>query len=174
VRDVTFASGCAVLVRLDALNGEPLFDESLFAFGEDLDLSLRMTNRGARIRYVPTAIGWHHEGASHRHASHGRASDDRHSDALRFYFSTRNTLRVLGRHARWYHWPVLGPAVVVDLLARYCTATLRRGDWRACGAVLHGALHAVTGGRHVMERDAMTESVFLAPRDATSTKSASY
>jgi GT2 family glycosyltransferase len=136
IRDATFASGCALLVRIASLRSAPLFDETLFAFGEDLDLSLRTLRDGGRILYVPAAVAWHVDGGSHQ---------DSDSGARRFYLSTRNTIRVVRRHARWYHWPLLGPSLAVDVVGRYCVATLRRGEWRACVAVLCGALHAVTG-----------------------------
>jgi hypothetical protein len=140
-RDLSFASGCALLVRLDAVAGEP-FDASLFSYAEDLDLSLRVRQSGGRIRYVPDALVWHHEGASHRRAG---------GQALRFYLTTRNLLRVVARHARWYHWPVLGPMIAVDVLARYAAVAARAGDWRAVGAVGRGARDAVLGGRHSVE-----------------------
>src|SRR5206468_12223437 len=104
-RDLAYAPGCALLVRLDAVSGA-LFDTSLFSYAEDVDLSIRVIRGGHRIRYVPDAVVWHFEGASHLRAG-GRA--------LRFYLNTRNLLRVAARHARWYHWVTLGPMLLVDV-----------------------------------------------------------
>src|SRR5262249_16315370 len=95
-RDIEFPTGCALLVRLDALPAAAdIFDASLFAYAEDLDLSRRLRRAGRRIRYIPRALVWHFAGSSHRGPS---------GQALRFYLSTRNQLRVAARHARWYHW----------------------------------------------------------------------
>ncbi|WP_158508651.1 glycosyltransferase [Gemmatirosa kalamazoonensis] len=141
-RDLAFASGCALLVRLDAVRGDP-FDASLFAYAEDLDLSLRLRRAGRRIRYVPDALVWHHEGSSHRRAG---------GQALRFYLNTRNLLRVVARHARWYHWPVLGPMLAVNVVARYAAVAARAGDWSAVGAVGRGAVDAVLGVGGPMRR----------------------
>lgn len=143
-RDLPFASGCALLVRLDAVAG-PLFDATLFSYAEDLDLSLRLRQAGHRLRYVPEAIVWHHEGASHRRAG---------GQALRFYFGTRNLLRVVARHARWYHWATLAPMLAIDVVGRYCATALRDRDFRGLAAVLRGVWHAMSGGRHPIERDA--------------------
>ncbi|HTE47832.1 MAG TPA: glycosyltransferase family 2 protein [Gemmatimonadaceae bacterium] len=144
-RDLPFVSGCALLVDLGALDlNEPLFDASLFAYGEDLDLSLRVRHARRRIRFVPEARVLHFEGSSHRRAG---------GEALRFYLSTRNTLRVVTRHARWFHWPTLGPALAVDLIGRYCAVTVRDRDPAAFRAVLRGAWHALVGGRHAIEAD---------------------
>jgi GT2 family glycosyltransferase len=146
-RDAPFATGCAMLVRLDAVAGEVL-DASLFGYAEDLDLSLRLRRDGWRIRFVPDAVVWHDAGASHRRAG---------GEALRFYLSTRNLLRVVSRHARWFHWPVLAPMFAVNVVGRYVVASARRGDWHACVAVCRGAWHAVTGGRHPIERGETSE-----------------
>lgn len=143
-RDLPFATGCALLVRLDAVAG-PLFDATLFSYAEDLDLSLRLRQAGHRLRYVPEAIVWHYEGASHRRAG---------GQALRFYFGTRNLLRVVARHARWYHWATLAPMLAIDVVGRYCATALRDRDFRGLAAVLRGVWHAMSGGRHPIERDA--------------------
>jgi GT2 family glycosyltransferase len=141
-RDAAFATGCALLVRMAAIDADP-FDASLFGYAEDLDLSLRLRREGWRVRYVPEAVVWHDEGSSHRRAG---------GEALRFYLSTRNLLRVVARHARWYHWITLAPSLAVDVIGRYAVVTLRRRDGAAFRAVLRGAWHAIAGGRHPIER----------------------
>ena len=134
-RDCSFASGCALLVRLGAFSGD-LFDASLFAYAEDLDLSIRARRAGHRIRYVPEALVWHHEGASHRKSG---------GQALRFYFNTRNVLRVSTRHARWYHWITLGPSLAIDLVGRLAAVSVRDRDMRAFRGVARGVAHAIIG-----------------------------
>jgi len=143
-RDLEFATGCALLVRLDTLPDadSDIFDASLFAYAEDLDLSRRVRRAERRIRYVPRALVSHFVGSSHAGAD-GRA--------LRFYLSTRNQLRVAARHARWYHWATLGPMLAIDVIGRFAAATLRDGNLGAFLAVLRGALDALTGGKHRIE-----------------------
>ena len=141
-RDLSFASGCALLVKLDAI-GDDLFDTSLFSYAEDLDLSIRVHRDRYRIRYVPGAIVRHFEGSSHRRAG---------GQALRFYLNTRNLLRVNARHARWYHWPTLAPLLAIDVVGRLSMVALRDRDWSAFAAVWRGVAHAVTGGRDPIER----------------------
>ena len=46
-----------------AVNGE-YFDESFFAFYEDLDLGWRAQNRGWKAYYTPRAVGYHYRGGS--------------------------------------------------------------------------------------------------------------
>jgi hypothetical protein len=146
--ELPVATGCALLVRLDAVRGA-LFDESLFTYAEDLDVSLRLRAAGHRLLYVPEATVWHFEGSAHRGGS---------GQALRAYLNTRNLLRVNARHARWYHWPVLGPALAVNIVGRYAAVALRDGSVASARAALTGAWHAVVGGKHAIERAAMVVS----------------
>jgi hypothetical protein len=139
--DIGFATGCAMMIRLDA-PGVRDFDATLFSYAEDLDLSLSVLEAGSRIRYVPEALVWHFEGSSHRKAG---------GESLRFYLSARNLLRVDARHARWYHWISLGPMIVVDVIGRWVVVSLLRGDLPAAAAVLRGAWDSFAGGRHRIE-----------------------
>jgi hypothetical protein len=135
-RDLPFATGCALLLRLEAC-APPEFDASLFAYAEDLDLSLRMRAKGYRIRFVPEATMWHHEASSHR---------GQRGQSLRFYLSTRNLLRVVSRNARWYQWPVLAPMLAVNVVGRFGAVALRNGDISGARAVLLGAWDAMASG----------------------------
>jgi len=58
------ACGGAVAYRRAMLDDVGLFDESLFMYCEDVDLSFRAQLRGYRCRYVPTARVFHHGSAT--------------------------------------------------------------------------------------------------------------
>ncbi len=58
--EIGYASGAAVLVRMAALEGEPLFDERFFSYHEDTDLCLRLRLRGWKTVIEPTSIVWHY------------------------------------------------------------------------------------------------------------------
>jgi GT2 family glycosyltransferase len=64
VRSVDVVTGCAALVRAEALRRAGLFDERFFAYYEDVDLSLRCRAAGYDLRYVPQARLWHKVSAS--------------------------------------------------------------------------------------------------------------
>lgn len=82
-----FCGGAAVL-RVAALTEVGVFDESLFLYYEDTDLSWRLRGGGWRIRYESTAVAWH------KHAQ----SSDPASSLFRFY-NNRNALLVFARYA---------------------------------------------------------------------------
>lgn len=66
--EVFGVSGAVALYRLAALDdvaidGE-VFDETLFAYWEDVDLDWRLALRGWRCWYTPEAMGWHERGGA--------------------------------------------------------------------------------------------------------------
>lgn len=80
--------GGAVLLRHEYLDRVGMFDENLFLYYEDTDLSWRGRLQGWRYIYVPTAL------VRHRHAQ----SSGLHSDVFRFH-TERNRLLVLAKNA---------------------------------------------------------------------------
>ncbi len=51
--------GCASLARSKELREAGFYDERLFIFGNERDLTARLLNRGQRVRYVPRVRVWH-------------------------------------------------------------------------------------------------------------------
>jgi GT2 family glycosyltransferase len=58
------ATAGAALYRLSAFEAVGLFDESFFAYLEDIDWGARARLAGWECRYVPTAVGYHMGGAT--------------------------------------------------------------------------------------------------------------
>lgn len=100
--DVFAWCGGAVLLRRDYLDHVGLFDERLFLYYEDIELSWRGRALGWRYRYDPRAVVRHlHSATTGQHAARAE------------HFKTRNRLLVLTRHA-----PIrtLIPALTRELL----------------------------------------------------------
>jgi len=57
--EVEFATGCAMLIRRQALERVGFFDPRYFMYYEDYDLCQRFRDEGYRIWYVPEARLWH-------------------------------------------------------------------------------------------------------------------
>jgi GT2 family glycosyltransferase len=97
-------SGGAVLLTARFLADVGLFDEQLFLYYEDVDLSWRGRERGWRYRYVPEAVVRHVHSAS---TVEGSPRFD--------YYNERNRLLTLTRHA--------DRRTVAKALARYLIVT---------------------------------------------------
>ena len=84
-----WACGCALMMRTEAFFDLGGFDEGLFAYHEDVDLSLKVRASGQRCGVVPSASAWHVGGG-------GSAATGMSPRQL--YYTTRNARVVVRRH----------------------------------------------------------------------------
>jgi GT2 family glycosyltransferase len=85
---VDYISGACMFLRGEALADVGLFDECFFMYFEDVDLSVRLVDKGYRLSSVPGAVVQHKGGASLEPTSVTAA---RHFN--------RSALRFFGKHA---------------------------------------------------------------------------
>ncbi|HEY8646476.1 MAG TPA: glycosyltransferase family 2 protein [Gaiellaceae bacterium] len=88
LRDVGRADGAGMAVSRRAVDRAGLLDETLFAYVEDVEWSVRIRAAGFGVVFVPDARV-RHKGSA---ATGGRRS------TAGLYYSTRNTIAVLERH----------------------------------------------------------------------------
>jgi len=89
-RRAGYASGCAAMYRRQMLEEIGLFDERMFAYGEDMDLALRGRLAGYACAFVSEAIAYHHlSGSLGVHS------------ALKLYYVERNRLWTLLKCFPW-------------------------------------------------------------------------
>jgi len=101
--EIGYASGAAMLVRLAALNNEPLFDEKFFSYHEDTDISLRLRSRGYKIVIEPASIIWHHY-------QFAKAK-------INYYWMERNRwVLVLSYYSFWTMMLIAPMALVMDMM----------------------------------------------------------
>ncbi len=113
VADVPFASGSALLIRRGLLMDIGLFDEHLFMYQEDLDLSWRARLAGWRVALAPRSRAYHHY------------SFDRNKD--KYYYLERNRLLVCLKNYSRRSLLVLAPAFVGAEVAMLAWAA--SGSW---------------------------------------------
>ncbi len=85
VEPTGYVTGCAMFIRLQALDATGLFWEPLFLYWEDVDLSFRMRRAGWRLGVVPEARVLHFV--------HGSSPSNTYR-----YYSSRNAILVAKRH----------------------------------------------------------------------------
>jgi GT2 family glycosyltransferase len=137
--EVFGTSAGAALYRRAMLDEVP-FEETFFAYYEDVDVAWRARMRGWRCLYAPRAVVRHHHSATSRHGS-----------SFKYYWSGRNRIRVLARNATGaqlrryglamvlFDLAYIGVVLVVDRSAapirgRIDALRLWRGDRRSAGA----------------------------------------
>lgn len=87
--EITFATGCCMLLKQDVLEKIGVFDNKYYLYFEDGDLSQRIIKAGFTIIYNPKAVLWHTSAAS------GGGS----GSALHDYYLTRNRMLFGMRYA---------------------------------------------------------------------------
>lgn len=125
-RDVSFCSGCALLLRVEAIREVGAFDESYFLYVEDAELSVRLTHAGWRLLHDPRT-----------RVLHDVPADDMEPSPNQIRYRDRNRRRLARNHlgllqrARFTGW--FYPTRAIHLV-RY----LARGDLPRAGAILRG------------------------------------
>ena len=107
LREIPWASGCAMFFPAELLRRLKGFDDRFFLNWEDVDLSLRVRRAGFKIGLVPSARVWHKVGRSFEQTSHSASGlyyGFRNNLLLaRLHggrFALRATLCIVGRQAR--------------------------------------------------------------------------
>lgn len=87
---VPFGTGCCLLIKAEVLRRYGLFDDRLFLYWEDVDLSLRWRAHQLTVLVVPQSHIWHDNSGSS-----GSGSD------LHVYYQLRNRFLIGWRYAPW-------------------------------------------------------------------------
>ncbi|GBD25138.1 N-acetylglucosaminyl-diphospho-decaprenol L-rhamnosyltransferase [bacterium HR30] len=87
---VDYVSGCAMLLRREALEEVGLFDPEFFAYHEDLEWCVRARAKGYQVAYVPTAVV--------RHRMHASTNGGGYLSPIT-YLSARNAILFVRKHA---------------------------------------------------------------------------
>jgi GT2 family glycosyltransferase len=95
--DVSFLSGCCILARASTIKNIGLFDDSFFAYMEDVDWSIRATKSGCILRYVPEAKLWHKVSSSFKKTKTGSSKD--RSSSFVVYLYQRNIIFIIRKHS---------------------------------------------------------------------------
>lgn len=143
-RPVTFASGCAMLIRRRVLEQVGGFDPRYFMYEEDVELGLRIQRHGWTMHYAPETTVLHRCQGSKRREGEPLVdilSPDNPRLPFYAYHITRNTLLTMHTHARgWNAVRFLG--VYPALLARRAFHFARGRRWDGLKAMGSGIASA--------------------------------
>jgi N-acetylglucosaminyl-diphospho-decaprenol L-rhamnosyltransferase len=112
--------GSNILARSELLKRLGGFDESFFAYSEDIDLSARVLAAGCEIVFTPAMKVWHRKGTSSDQVPYRRA-----------YWATRNQYYVIAKHLPKSVWVRALLAVTFENLAAVLLG--HRGGFRSPG-----------------------------------------
>jgi len=135
-----------MLVPVRILQTIGIFDENLFSYFEDTDLSLRAQRAGFETVVVPESVVRHKGSASTR-----RGLDEGTTSPLKHYLVARNRIIIVHRYgsrlARCFHIAIANPVRTLF----YTAAFLIRGRWEKMRSMFRGIAEGLKVIRHGSE-----------------------
>jgi len=132
---VPFLSGCAMLIKTEAIKNVGLMDEHYFLYFEDTDFSQAFWKHGWKVILVPSA-----------EILHAASSIIGHNSEINIYFLSRNRILLLRRWAHWYQFVIF---MVYNTLVKIPIVIILFGLlWRKpmlVRAYLRGYFHGLRG-----------------------------
>lgn len=102
IKKVDWITGCAMMLRNEALCKSGLFTERFFLYYEDVDLSFRIRKAGYELHYLPNLSVYHEAGASGKQKAKNKEGV---LQPIIHYYINRNKIWIL----RKYGSPWLAP-----------------------------------------------------------------
>jgi len=129
-----YLTGCAFLVRADAIKAAGVFSPQYVIYSEDVDLSLKLRLNGGELWVEPKALVYHQISAS----SGGELTP------LKGFHRGRSLVLLLKNWGKWWYVPTLlvGTALFGGALTLKMALT---GKTRTAVAVWHGVIAGLTG-----------------------------
>lgn len=154
--EVSFVTGCALLIRAEIVRQIGLLDEMYFLGWEDVDWTVRVMNAGYKAYYVPQSKIWHRE--SYDTKKNG-------GKKLRDYYGVRNSILFARKHMpSWWGWPLYwmsmakrmayltGGYLLIGDPARI--VAIYKGVWSGCSTKITAHTPAMTPAPVVDKRGA--------------------
>jgi GT2 family glycosyltransferase len=93
-------SGCCILVKITVIKEVGLLDNRFFAYFEDVDWSIRMTNQGYKLGVVPKSIIYHHTSGS---TKKNNTSNEGNLSPYAHYLNVRNHIYLIKKHTSFFN-----------------------------------------------------------------------
>jgi len=133
-REVTFLSGCALLMTEKMVTDIGLFDTDFFFYGEDVEFSLRAIRKGYKLLYVPSASAWHQ-------------IDDVESSRSSPYVMYHRARSAVLLYRKCFKWLFSCYAILIHLVLytpyRLWQCRLSEGPFRSFGGWIRGTIDAL-------------------------------
>ena len=137
--EITFATGCAMLIKKSVIENIGMFDERYFVYEEDVEFSLRVIKYGYKIFYEPNAIVYHRVNASIRKSDvfSGILSPKNSRACFYYYYLVRNRLFTMKKHANIFRWIIFLPYFLFYWSIK-CSQSAIVGNYKAMGGIAKG------------------------------------
>lgn len=126
-KEVSFVTGCALMVRSETARKIGLLDETFFLSYEDVDWSVRAIESGYKAMYVPAAIIWHRDSYDTK----------RNIGSKRNFYTMRNAVLCARKHLPFYQLPLFVFSMAV-YIGYFTLQSLMQADYQRAAAIYQG------------------------------------
>ncbi|MDI6803691.1 MAG: glycosyltransferase family 2 protein [Bacteroidota bacterium] len=133
---VEYASSCVLLIRREIFNQVSGFDEKLFNYSEDLDLSWKVRLLGYDLIFVPTANAIHGESKNVIKVA---------GKVFRDYYTMRNRLYMIRKYGNIFQKSVGVLFSILWYAGGFGVIHLLRGEWKRTQSLLRGVIDFFKG-----------------------------
>ena len=133
MREVSFITGCAMLVKREAIEKVGLFDPAYISYMEDTDLCWRMKKKGFKLLYLPSARVYHKVSQSFGNTAYNQKT---------MYLMGKNAVLFVKRYGnviRWLKFVTFFWLSIIYALPREAI----RGNHKAVFAKIRGFLDGI-------------------------------
>jgi hypothetical protein len=133
-REVTFANGCAMMIKKEVIEKVGMLDNMFFAVGEDAEYSYRVRKRGYKIYYSSRARIWHQE---------GHVSKKNKGEWFRVYLTTRNVILF---KLKYWHILTIIPFIFYFAFRWIIYMSIKlflKGDYKSIICIYEGIIDAI-------------------------------
>lgn len=131
--EVSFVSGCCMLIGKEVINTVGLLDENFFAYYEDLDYCIRTAEKGFKLIYLPEKLVKHWVSKSFK---------NERNRLVKFlpvgYYSRMKGKTVLIRKYFKFPYSIIAITVLLSKLLKYLVGFTMTFSWRELRAALSG------------------------------------
>jgi GT2 family glycosyltransferase len=120
IREVSFLTGCAFLIKAEVVRKIGVLEEIYFHFYEDIEWSLRVLKAGYKDMYVPSSVVWHKE--------HYVTDKNQGNGFIEFNLARANMI-FARKHVPLKLWPFKMPFFASWMIYRTLVFSSRR-DWQ--------------------------------------------
>jgi GT2 family glycosyltransferase len=128
IREVSFLTGCALLIKAEVVRKIGVLEEIYFHFYEDIEWSLRTVQAGYKAFYVPAARIWHKE---------HYVTDKSQGKGFIEFSVARASMIFARKHLPIKQWPFKMPFFGFWMIYRTLVFSFR-GDWQKVSSLYKG------------------------------------
>lgn len=135
IRECDFATGCGMLLPTKVIRKVGMLKEDFFMYCEDLDYSIRLSEKDVKIKFIPNAKLWHK-------VSKSTGGDE---SAFSIYYMTRNRLQNIKNHRDFFSVEATLVTLITRCIRMFQMWVRGKREWKAFLRAIRDYYQGISG-----------------------------